>query len=102
MPTARKLFAMVAFNGSIYAVGGVVDGNVVATVEQYRTESNLWSTAMPMIMPRSAAAAAVMNEHIYILGGATKANSGETATVERFDGHSWMMVNEIKSTSNNI
>lgn len=92
MPSERKLFAMVAFDGAIYAIGGVVNGAVVASVDRYRIDENKWSTEAPMKLPRSAAAAVVLNEQIFVLGGATKINTAETATVERFDGHSWTMV----------
>lgn len=88
MITARSLFSMVAFGGSIYAIGGVSNGKVLRSVERYTTDSDVWTPVEPMLLPRSAAAAAVLNNQIFVLGGATSINSDETATVEKFDGHS--------------
>lgn len=98
MPMKRSLFSMVAFNGSIYSIGGMVDGKIVTNFEQYHIDSNNWTTETPMIIARASATAAVLNNNIYVVGGATKINSAqmttssETATVERFDGKSWTMV----------
>lgn len=92
MPSARTLFAMVAFDGAIYAIGGVVNGAVVASVDRYQIAQNMWSSEASMRIPRSAAAAVVLNKQIFVLGGATKMNTAETTTVERFDGQSWTMV----------
>lgn len=89
---------MVAFDGFVYAIGGVSNENVLNTVERYRIDLDEWVPEKAMIQPRSAAAAAaaVMKNQIFVLGGATKYNTAETATVERFDGLSWTNVNYTK------
>lgn len=52
-----------------------------------------------MSLPRSAAAATVCNESIYVIGGATKPNTAETTTVECFDSknQTWSTVAEISA-----
>lgn len=95
MSMGRSLFTLTAAHGYIYAIGGIVNGNIVTTsVERYDPVMNVWMAVPEMATPRSAAAAAVLNDDIFVIGGATKINSYETATVEKFDlkTESWTMV----------
>lgn len=69
-----------------------MNDTVLSSVERYDFEKDIWYTVTPMIVPRSAAAVATINNYIFVVGGATEKNSSETATVERFDGESWTKV----------
>jgi len=74
MPTFRVVFAAVALNGRIYAIGGSQGfGSSLNTVEVYDPSSNSWSTAAGMLTARYGLAAADANGLIYAVGGA---NSG--------------------------
>lgn len=71
MPTARKhLTAVVGAQGLIYAMGGMNDEGVLATVEAYDPDENTWQTRAPMLVPRREFAAVVgPNGFIYVFGG---------------------------------
>lgn len=95
MPTARSLLALVATDNYLYAIGGRVEGGEsTSVVEKYKCETDTWSPVERMHKPRSAAATAVLNNSVYIMGGATMNNSYETASVERYDEktNKWTMV----------
>lgn len=92
MPTGRTLLAMVAAHGFIYAIGGESDDSPLATVERFDARRNLWKKMRSMSIPRSAAAVAVLNGNIVVIGGATQCNSCETTTVEQFNGKTWTKV----------
>ena len=79
--------AVVAFNGILYAIGGVsTSANDVTTVEAYDPGTNTWTTKAPMPTGRQLPGAAVLNGSIYAVGG-LNASSGFTglATVEAYD-----------------
>lgn len=83
--------SLVAADNSLYAIGGLIKGNggpnnikPTRIVEKYDCTADQWTPVSKMITPRSAMAAAVLNNFIYVMGGATKLNASETATVERF------------------
>lgn len=88
MPTASSGLSLVVAHGSIYAIGVLVetcgDENApTSVVEKYNHKLNKWTSVNRMIKPRSAAACVSMNDAIYVMGGATKINSSETATVDK-------------------
>lgn len=99
MPTGRSLLALVASHEHIYAIGGLANLITVATVERYNPRTNVWTEVSSMSLPRAAAAAAVLNQYIYVVGGTTKCNSGDTASVERFDQETgkWATVRSSRS-----
>lgn len=78
----------------MYAIGGQCEGAVLASVERYDVTENVWVEIEGLCLQRAAAAAAILNEHIYVIGGSTQCNSSETATVERMHlaTEKWMTV----------
>lgn len=83
----------IASHEYIYAIGGLANQITLATVERYNPKTNVWTEVSSMSLPRAAAAAAALNQYIYVVGGTTKCNPGDTAGVERFDQTKWEMVN---------
>lgn len=110
MLTGRSLLSLVVADKFLYAIGGLVklsggSNNIKPTqiVEKYDCSANLWTSVSKMITPRSAMAATFFKNYIYVMGGATKLNASETATVERFDVQTeeWSMVKFIDLNSEN-
>lgn len=85
MLTERCLFALVAADGFLYAIGGRNEETPLASAEKYNAVRDVWVTVRPMSMPRVAAAATALNHRIFVIGGATENNCCETASVECFD-----------------
>lgn len=82
MSSRRTRLALVVAGRYIYAIGGMVDGAISATVERYDGEP----------MPRSSPAATAMDGDVFVVGGTAVANICSTKGVERFDGHDWIKV----------
>lgn len=84
MPTARWNLMTCAVGGKIYALGGIagVGGKrrVLDVVEVYDPAKNAWSRLGPMPVPRSAAAAAVLGDQVFVIGGRLRAGRGKWAT----------------------
>lgn len=77
MPAPRRDFGCVALEGYIYVVGGA-DGPVgtsrkltscVASVFVYDMRANTWSTGPSLPEPRQGLACAVLENHLYAVGG---------------------------------
>jgi N-acetylneuraminic acid mutarotase len=73
MPAVRAFMASGYYNGKIYLVGGYTDGQVTssqAQVWEYDPVANTFDTTRaPMIQPLGGAASAVVNGHLYVIGG---------------------------------
>jgi DNA-binding CsgD family transcriptional regulator/N-acetylneuraminic acid mutarotase len=69
MPTPRNGLAVVAYDGLIYAIGGVTNEGVTGNVEVYDTEANAWNTRSPKPLPVGFVAAAEVLGKIYVPGG---------------------------------
>ena len=73
MAVPRAGHALVAYDGQIWALGGYVGVNgfpTISSVEIYDPAHQLWTThAVPMSAPRSHAGVAVVNGHVYVVGG---------------------------------
>ena len=77
MNVPRFDFAAVCCNGFIYVLGGagISPSRPSNTVEKYDVENNQWSfNVESMYMGRSAHAACVLNNHIFVVGGFGKAH----------------------------
>ena len=83
MPTPRYAHRMAAVNGILYAVGGIVNGAGVSTVEAYDPATNTWSTKAPMPTVRGSFAIAVVNGILYAISGGDCC--GIVATVVAYD-----------------
>lgn len=81
MQVHRSRLSTIAFDGFIYAFGGENSFDTLAlqSVERYDLQSNTWTMVAPMNVGRKGAATAVLNGHIYIMGGQN------LRTVERYD-----------------
>ncbi|MCS7032646.1 MAG: malectin domain-containing carbohydrate-binding protein [Phycisphaerae bacterium] len=77
LPNPRNHLAAVALGGKIYAIGGQDLWNelsgAMANVDVYDPETDTWSAAAPLPVPRShiAASSFALNGQIYVIGGAT-------------------------------
>ncbi|MEM3377808.1 MAG: kelch repeat-containing protein [Candidatus Bathyarchaeia archaeon] len=77
MPTARMDFAIAAYKGKIYCIGGyAADGNATGVNEAYDPETDTWETKAPMPTPRWSLQANVANGKIYLIGGYIPDDSG--------------------------
>lgn len=97
MTEKRSLFSLVCVANNLYAIGGVNNG-AMHTAEKYDPVADKWTTIESMSTPRVAAAAVVLNDCIYIIGGSTKSVKGsDTASVVCFDTRiqKWSVVGEL-------
>ncbi|HEX8182533.1 MAG TPA: hypothetical protein VF575_02935 [Candidatus Saccharimonadales bacterium] len=103
LPAARAGLSVVAYNGYLYAFGGVDGAGArsnsvyIAKLGQsgepalwHPTDTNqnnwvYWHTAASLTSERSYSAAVAYNNRMYLLGGQTNANSGGVNTVEVAD-----------------
>lgn len=88
-PTVRAevAYGELTHDGKLYVIGGRTFGTGNIT-ECYDINADSWSTLAPMPTARAAAAAAVVGNAIYVMGGRTASapgGGGELATVERYD-----------------
>jgi N-acetylneuraminic acid mutarotase len=75
MPTVRALFGTAVYQNKIYCIGGysgaVTEYYDVSANEVYDPATNTWATKAPMPTPRFSAAANIVNNKIYVVGGYT-------------------------------
>lgn len=62
---ARKCFPSFV----LYAVGGWVSGDAIASVERFDPETDTWAVMSPMKKPRCGVGVAVLNNVLYAVGG---------------------------------
>ncbi len=83
MPTPRYGFAIAAYQGKIYCIGGASNfqppngdnGLILSPVnEVYNPEANIWETKAQVPLPRVGAEANVVNGKIYLVGGTPQGN----------------------------
>jgi len=77
IPTKKWGLSTSVVNGEIYAIGGCIDPtsanifHAISTVEVYNPVTDKWIKKADMPEARSWHSACVINERIYIIGGAT-------------------------------
>jgi Kelch motif len=72
MPTARQEVAVAAYDGRVWVIGGFGrNAEPVATVETYDPALALWETRAPLPVPVHHAAAAVVGDRLFVIGGYT-------------------------------
>ncbi len=76
LPTPRNRFAAVAFDGRIYAIGGLTPDGDTGIVEAYDPATNQWTRKADMPTPRHGHGIAVANGLIIVVG---------TGPVEAYD-----------------
>jgi N-acetylneuraminic acid mutarotase len=80
LPVDLSRYAMVAYEGKLYVIGGW-DGSIYKnSVYSYNPQTNIWEEHSPMPTARGNAGAAVAGGAIYVIGG--------------FDGENAVSVNE--------
>lgn len=87
LPRPLNHVAVAAWNGNLYAVGGLGDDleNYIATGEAWRYDvrERRWLPIAPMPTPRGAAGAAVVDDVLYVVGGL--ANGERLTNLEAYD-----------------
>lgn len=80
----REDFQLILAKDLMYAIGGKSKSGAISSVEYYEKSVDRWKKTTPMPTARSAAGAALLGNHIYVLGGIS--TEGHPLTVvERFD-----------------
>lgn len=88
MHTPRIGPAVCTHSRLLYAIGGYDGHRRLADVESYNSDINCWKREKPLLFGRSGAAAAALNECIYVVGGyASDSVEGpmQLDSVERYD-----------------
>lgn len=93
MLTERAGCQLVAFEDTIYALGGFNEDSCLDSVEYFDRNENCWVATTPMLDKRSDFGAVVHRNRIYVLGGNShEEDVGNVATeldnVEYFDTNS--------------
>ena len=84
LPVARSDLAAAAYEGQIYAIGGLFSDGVGGAVTRYNPDTNTWQALTPKPLAVAEAGAALLGEKFYIPGG--QVNSGEvTDVLELYD-----------------
>jgi len=102
---AEVAYGELTQGGFLYVIGGrssAFASAVLNNLERYDHVTNTWTTLAPMPTPRAAAAAAAVDDTIYLIGGRTNGFSvcggglapGALSVVERYDmaADSWTTV----------
>ena len=87
MQTPRSLVAVVNCDGVVYAIGGRSGTNkstALKTVEKYDSSANTWKYVSDMNFQRSAHAACVLCNKIYVVGG-LDADGKAVTNIESYD-----------------
>ncbi|MEK7475423.1 MAG: kelch repeat-containing protein [Candidatus Coatesbacteria bacterium] len=84
MASARRGCALVALNGSLYAIGGRSGTTYLASVERYDLATGVWISCSAMTTARYGVAAAAVGGTIYAVGGAND-SAGSLDTMEAYD-----------------
>jgi N-acetylneuraminic acid mutarotase len=86
MPTSRSGMAGAVLGDFLFVAGGegndAVESGVFAVVEVYDPATDTWTEVEPMPTPRHGTHAAVLDNTIYIPGGADVQGGGAVATHE--------------------
>lgn len=69
LPAPLCAYALAAYDGDLYLFGGANDGGYLNSVYRLDLERDAWDALTPMPTRRAFAAAAVVGERIYVLGG---------------------------------
>jgi len=81
----RQEVAVAAAAGRIYVFGGISDGDVLDSVEEYDPVANRWRFVAPLPEPLHHAAAAAVGDSIYVIGGYRTLAFDPTERVYRYD-----------------
>ncbi|AJS61525.1 hypothetical protein UB51_12925 [Paenibacillus sp. IHBB 10380] len=105
MPTSRAGVSAVVYEENIYVLGGYYDNNGSThrtnKVEVYNTQTDTWKTVSNMITARSWAKSVILDNMIYVIGGANE-NATIVPIVERYDisNDTWTKKKNFPATLN--
>jgi hypothetical protein len=68
----------------VFAVGGCVGSQAIATVERYSIKSDVWIAMPDLNIARVSAAVIVISNHLYVFGGRNE-KFGYVSAVERIN-----------------
>jgi hypothetical protein len=97
LPQGRSAGGLVALDGRLYLVGGVVEGGLAADTQVYDPAADRWSSAPGLPTPREHLGAAASGGRVYVVGGRVGGVGNNLATAEVFDpgGGRWASVAEL-------
>ncbi len=90
MPTPRGALAVAVLDGKLHAVGGYTRDSNTGAHEVYDPETDSWSSAAPLQVPRDHHATAVAGGRLYAIGGRLNRQYSQN-----------LAVNEMYDPSNN-
>jgi non-specific serine/threonine protein kinase len=85
LPRGRQAGGLVALDGRLYLVGGVVEGGLAADTQVYDPAADRWSVAPGLPTPREHLGAAATGGRVYVVGGRTGGIGSNLAAAEAFD-----------------
>jgi Kelch motif len=97
LPQGRSAGGLVAMDGRLYLVGGVVDGGLAGDTQVYDPAADRWSAAPGLPTPREHLGAAASGGKVYVVGGRTGGIGSNLAAAEAFDPGTgrWSAVAEL-------
>src|SRR5215211_6004395 len=97
LPRGRQAGGLVALDGRLYLVGGVVEGGLAADTQVYDPAADRWSSAPGLPTPREHLGAAASGGRVYVVGGRVGGAGNNLAAAEVFDpgGGRWASVAEL-------
>jgi len=85
LPQGRSAGGLVALDGRLYLVGGVVEGGLAADTQVYDPAADRWTPAPGLPTPREHLGAAGSGGRVYVVGGRTGGIGGNLDVAEAFD-----------------
>lgn len=89
-PTARLMTAWAVLNDKIWVMGGLRNGAVLQTVENYDPNTGVWQTGPPLPVPLHHAAAATYRGEVVVIGGASDQLANASNKVFALRGGNWV------------
>src|SRR5713226_5372595 len=87
--SSEQAYGETTHGGFFYVIGGRADGTPRSDLRRYDPDADTWLTLAPMPTPRAGAAAAVVDDAIFVIGGRTATGGpctgGPLSVVERYD-----------------
>ena len=85
LPRGRQAGGLVALDGRLYLVGGVVEGGLASDTQVYDPAADRWTPAPGLPTPREHLGAAAAGGRVYVVGGRTGGIGSNLAAAEAFD-----------------
>ena len=106
LPEARNHFGMVARGSDVFVVGGEKDivggADPKADFFRFSTTTNRWSRMPSMPSPRSAVAAEVIGDRLYVAGGLYRAQPLRTLEIYDFKTGRWSRGSDMPSAREHV